>query len=293
MARSRRSRPSSGRRGGGSPVLELTVTAHDKSHKMHRKTTTRTFKQTTVTDIARKMAGEHGLKVGKLATVAGGAAEERHQVGETDWQYLSNIVRRHGGELDVSRGRAARHRPDEDEVGRGQAGVRREPPALPPARLAASGRSRRSRPSAGTSRRRRRSSAPGTLKASTTVLDAKVNGAVSGTEALLAGAHVSTAAEAKAWAKAAAARLGHERVQGTAIATGDPTAAGGRVRRHRRRRQALRRHAQDRLRRPYLRRAGLYDTAHAGRRRPAAGSVLGRTRTRACLRRSSRDRRRH
>src|SRR5204863_54643 len=42
---------------GGYPVLELTVTAHDRSHRMHAKTTTRTFRQTTVTDIARKMAG--------------------------------------------------------------------------------------------------------------------------------------------------------------------------------------------------------------------------------------------
>ena len=49
---------------GGAPVLELTVTAHDRSHRMHRKTTTRTFRQTTVSDIARKMAGEHGVKVG-------------------------------------------------------------------------------------------------------------------------------------------------------------------------------------------------------------------------------------
>ena len=88
----------------GEPVMELTVTAHDRSHRMHRKTTTRTFRQMTVTDVARKMAGEHGLKVGKLANLPGGAAEERHQVGETDWEYLSRLVTSHGGELDVAGG---------------------------------------------------------------------------------------------------------------------------------------------------------------------------------------------
>ena len=84
--------------------MELTVTAHDRSHRMHRKTTTRTFRQMTVTDIARKMAGEHGVKVGTLANLPGGAAEERHQVGETDWEYLSRLVHNHGGELDVAAG---------------------------------------------------------------------------------------------------------------------------------------------------------------------------------------------
>jgi uncharacterized protein involved in type VI secretion and phage assembly len=67
----------------------------------------------------------------------------------------------------------------------------------------------------------------GTPKASTTVQDSGVNGAVSGTKVLLATTHVSTDAEADARAKAAAIHLGHERVQASAVAQGDPVLLAG------------------------------------------------------------------
>ena len=43
-------------------------------------------------------------KVGTLAAVGGGAAEVRHQVGESDWAFLSRLVSNHGGELDIAGG---------------------------------------------------------------------------------------------------------------------------------------------------------------------------------------------
>ena len=211
---------------GGYPVLELTVTAHDRSHRMHAKTTTRTFRQTTVTDIARKMAGEHGVKVGKLANLPGGAAEERHQVGETDWEYLSRLVRAHGGELDVAAG--ALHIIDPSkaksaaaELVYGQTLQRFRP------RVSALGQAAKVNVRGWDVKKKTAIAKAGTPKASTTTQDAKVNGAVSGTDVLIATAHVSTDAEADARAKASAMHLGHERVQASAVSQGDPLLLAG------------------------------------------------------------------
>jgi uncharacterized protein involved in type VI secretion and phage assembly len=76
-------------------------------------------------------------------------------------------------------------------------------------------------------KRKQAISKPGTPKASTTVQDSSVNSAVSGSKVLLATRHVSTAAEAEAQAKAAALHLGHERVQASAVASGDPLLLAG------------------------------------------------------------------
>ncbi len=211
---------------GGAPVMELTVTAHDKSHRMHRKTTTRTLRQTTVADVARKMAGEHGVKVGTLAALPGGAAEERHQVGETDWEYLSRLVQNHGGELDVAAGALsiidpAKTKSPAAELVYGETLQRFRP------RVSALGQAAKVNVRGWDIKKKAAIAKTGTPKASTTVQDADVNGAVSGSAVLLATTHVSTDAEVDARAKAAAMRLGHERVQGSAVAQGDPLLLAG------------------------------------------------------------------
>jgi uncharacterized protein involved in type VI secretion and phage assembly len=211
---------------GGEPVLELTVTAHDRSHRMHRKTTTRTFRQTTVSDIARKMAGEHGVKVGTLADLGGGAPEVRHQVGETDWEYLSRLVLSHGGELDVAAGAMhivdpAKTKSAAAELVYGETLQRFRP------RVSALGQAAKVKVSGWDVKKKALISKEGVPKASTTTQNAKVNGAVSGSEVLLATTHVSTDAEATSVAKAAALHLGHERVQATAVAQGDPLLLAG------------------------------------------------------------------
>jgi uncharacterized protein involved in type VI secretion and phage assembly len=210
----------------GEPVMELTVTAHDKSHKMHRRTTTRTFRQMTVADIARKMAGEHGVKVGKLATLPGGPAEERHQIGETDWEYLSRLVSSHGGELDVAA--SALHIVDPSktksaaaELVYGETLQRFRP------RVSGLGQVATVDVRGWDVKRKKAIAKSGTPKAATTVQNGSVDGAVSGSKVLLATTHVSTDAEADARAKAAALQLGHERVQATATASGDPLLLAG------------------------------------------------------------------
>lgn len=206
----------------GEPVLELTLTGHDRSHRMHRTTTTRTFRQMTVADVARKMAGQHGLKVGTLATLKGSPAEERHQVGETDWEYLSRLVSSHGGELDVAGG--ALHIVDPAESKRavaelvyGETLQRFRP------RVSSLGQVADVTVSGWDRKKKEMATATGKPKAATTVQNGKVDSEVSGTKVVL----VSTDDEVKGRAAAAAVRLGHERVQGTAVAQGDPTLLAG------------------------------------------------------------------
>jgi len=145
-----------GARPGGAPVLELIVIGHDRSHRMHRKTTTRTFRQVTVTDVAKKIAQEHGLKVGRIAPIGGEPAEVLHQVGETDWAFLSSQVAGHGGELDIAAGALSVVDPTKAvaevaELIYGETLARGCRP---------SAKSRRSRSTAGIRRARRRSSSP-------------------------------------------------------------------------------------------------------------------------------------
>lgn len=211
---------------GGEPVMELTVTAHDRSHRMHRKTTTRTFRQTTVTDVARKMAGEHGVKVGQLANLPGGAAEERHQVGETDWEYLSRLVHSHGGELDVAAGAMHIIDPSKTKAAAAELVYGETLQRFRP-RVSALGQAAKVTVRGWDVKKKAAIAKSGTPKASTTVQDSTVNGAVSGSEVLLATTHVSTDAEADARAKAGALHLGHERVQATAVAQGDPLLLAG------------------------------------------------------------------
>jgi len=210
----------------GEPVLELTVTAHDRSHRMHRRTTTRTFRQSTVTDIARKMAGEHSIGVGTLADLGGGAAEERHQVGESDWEYLSRLVRAHGGELDVAAGKLhvidpTKTKAPAADLAYGQTLQRFRP------RVSSLGQVAKVEASGWDVKRKQALRQTADPKASTTVQNSTVNGAVSGSTVLVATGHVSNDAEVRAHAKAAAMHLGHERVQAMAVASGDPKLLAG------------------------------------------------------------------
>jgi phage protein D len=210
----------------GEPVLELTVTGHDRSHRMHRQTTTRTFRQVTVTDIARKMAGEHGLTVGTLAAVGGGAAEVRHQVGESDWTFLSRLVGNHGGELDIAGG--ALHIVDPERSRRavaelvfGESLERFRP------RVSTVGQVAEVTVHGWDPRQKQEIVGQATPQASTPVERSALDGEVAGTTVLIANAAISTPAEADAQAKAAARHIGHERVQATAVAAGDPKLLAG------------------------------------------------------------------
>ena len=211
---------------GGTPVLELTVTAHDKSHRMHRKTTTRTFRQMTMADIAKKMAGEHGLKVGKIASLPGGAAEERHQVGETDWEYLARLVQSHGGELDVAAGALHVVDPTKTQAAAAELIYGETLQRFRP-RVSSLGQAAKVNVRGWDVKKKKAIAKEAVPKASTTTQNGKVNTAVSGSAVLLATTHVSTDAEADARAKAAALHLGHERVQASAVAQGDPLLLAG------------------------------------------------------------------
>ena len=210
----------------GEPVLELIVTAHDNSHRLHRKTTTRTFRQTTVSDIAKKMAGEHGLKMGTIAALGGGAPEERHQVGETDWSYLSRLVARHGGELDISGGKLNILDPTKTkgqvaELVYGE-GLERFRP-----RISSVGQVAEVNVTGWDVKKKKEILKTAAPKGSTSVQNSAVNGAISGSKAAVVTALVSSDAEAEAAAKGIAARLGHERLQAEAVASGDPLLLAG------------------------------------------------------------------
>jgi uncharacterized protein involved in type VI secretion and phage assembly len=210
----------------GEPVLELLVTAHDRSHRMHRRTTTRTFRQVTVSDIARKMAGEHGLKVGTIATLGGGAAEERHQIGESDWTYLSRLVANHGGELDIAGGAMhildpAKTKSAAVELTFGQNLQRFKP------RVSSVAQVETVEVAGWDPKKKQEIVQTAKPKASTSVESAKLTSAVSGSTVRIVNAAVSTTAEATAQAKASARQIGHEAVQATAIADGDPKLLAG------------------------------------------------------------------
>ena len=210
----------------GEPVLELTVTGHDRSHRMHRSTTTRTFRQMAVTDIARKMAGEHGLKVGRLANLGGGAPEVRHQVGESDWTFLARLVGTHGGELDIAGG--ALHIVDPAKATGAAAelifgeNLQRFRP-----RMSSVGQVGEVTVHGWDSKSKKELVQTAKPKAATAVQNSTVDGAVSGTTVHIPTAAVSTVDEAKAQAQAAATHIGHERVQATAVAAGDPKLLAG------------------------------------------------------------------
>jgi phage protein D/phage baseplate assembly protein gpV len=215
-----------GARHDGAPQLELIVTAHDRSHRMHRLTKTRTFRQVTVTDVARKIAGEHGLKVGKLAAIGGSPAETMHQVGETDWQFCSRIVSGHGGELDVAAGALSIIDPTKAvapvaELMWGETLERFRP------RISAVGQVEKVQVYGWDPKTKKEVMQEGIVKASTPVQKAAVDGVAAGSTVSVVTAPVSTTGDAKARAGAIAARVGHARVQAEATAVGNPLLLAG------------------------------------------------------------------
>jgi len=210
----------------GRPVLELLVTGHDRSHRMHRVTTTRTLRQVTVTDVARKLAQEHGLRVGQLAPIGAEPAEVLHQVGETDWSFLSGLVSGHGGELDVAAGALnildpTKPEPPVAELFFGQQLQRFRP------RMSSVGQVATVEVHGWDPKGKREIVQSAVPKASTPVQSTALGAAVAGSTVLIATMPVSTTGDVKARAGAIAARLGHERVQGEATATGDPRLVAG------------------------------------------------------------------
>jgi uncharacterized protein involved in type VI secretion and phage assembly len=210
----------------GDPVLELVVTGHDRSHRMHRQTTTRTFRQVTTADVARKMAGEHGLRIGTIAALNTTPAEELHQVGETDWEFLSRLVSGNGGELDVAGG--ALHVVDPTQTAQPAAelmfgeNLERFRP-----RISSVGQVEKIEVRGWDPKGKREIVQTATVTASTPVQSAKINGAVSGTTVLAPTTPVSNSGDVKARAQAIATQLGHERVQGEATAVGNPRLLAG------------------------------------------------------------------
>jgi len=215
-----------GSRHNGGPQLELIVTGHDRSHRMHRLTTTRTFRQVTVVDVAKKLATEHGLKIGKIAPIGGQPAEVLHQVGESDWSFLSGLVSGHGGELDVAAGALNIIDPTK--------------PVAPVAELMWGETLERFRPRISSvaqvakvevlgwdPKAKKEVTQTAMVKASTPVQKAAVDKAVSGSQVAVVTAPVSTTGDAKARAGAIAARVGHERMQAEATAGGNPLLLAG------------------------------------------------------------------
>jgi phage protein D len=76
----------------------LVVRGYDRSHRLQRVRRTRTFLNMTDSDIARKVASEAGLKIGRIdATKATHA--HLSQVDETDWDFLQARAKETGHEL--------------------------------------------------------------------------------------------------------------------------------------------------------------------------------------------------
>ncbi|MDP2712864.1 MAG: VgrG-related protein [Solirubrobacteraceae bacterium] len=215
-----------GTRPGGEPALELIVTGHDKSHRMHRKTTTRTLRQVTVSDVAKKVAGENGLAVGTIAQLGGGPAEVMHQVGETDWAFLSRLVAGHGGELDVAAGKLhvidpAKTEKEVAELTWGETLERFRP------RVSSVGQVAEITVHGWDAKKKQAIVKTAKAKASTAVEQSGLDSAANGSTVHVVTAPVSTDGDVQAAATAIAGHLGHERVQAEAVAAGDPLLLAG------------------------------------------------------------------
>ena len=273
--------------------MELTVTAHDRSHRMHRKTTTRTFRQMTVTDIARKMAGEHGLKVGKLAQPRRrGAPRSATRWGRPTGSTSRGSSQSHGGELDVAAGALHIIDPSKTksaaaELVYGETLQRFRP------RVSGLGQAATVDVRGWDVKKKTAIAKSGTPKASTTVQES------SGQTAPSPGARCcSPPPTCRPTRRPTPTRRPPRCISATSACRRRrplprrSAAARRRVRRRLRRRHALRRHAPDRLGDPQLRDARLRHAAHARCRRPAARrDDAGRPRPQ--LRRPPRHRGRH
>lgn len=210
----------------GKPRVELVVVAHDKSHKMHRGGQSRTFTQVTATDVIRKMAGEHGLAVGQLFNLPGGAAATMHQVSETDWDFLSGLVRDRGGELDIAAGKLhvldpSKLKPPVCTLQLGETLVRYRP------RLSSLSQTGQVMANGWDAKKKQMVSATATPASISDVPSTAVSGSVNGTKIQTDPSHLATQPEMKAYAAGVAARVGAARVQAEAVALGDPRLVAG------------------------------------------------------------------
>ncbi len=215
-----------GARPGGEPVMALVVTAHDGSHRMHRATTTRTFRQMTVADVARKMAGEHGLRVGKIAAIGTSPNEVMHQVGETDWAFLSRLVHGHGGELDIAGGALHVVDPTKSEAAVAEL-VWGESLARYRPRISSLGQVEKVSVRGWDPQKKKEITKNATATSGSPIDGKTVKDHASGTEAFVVTAPVTSDGDAADRAKAVAGRIGRERVQAEAETYGDPRLLAG------------------------------------------------------------------
>jgi uncharacterized protein involved in type VI secretion and phage assembly len=83
---------------------------YDRSHRMHTARHSQTFQRMSVADIARKVIGTHGLSAGTIEA-AGGSLEFVQQSAETDWQLLWRLARAVGLEVVADSGRIHLRKP--------------------------------------------------------------------------------------------------------------------------------------------------------------------------------------
>jgi uncharacterized protein involved in type VI secretion and phage assembly len=80
--------------------VQMVVRAYDKSHRMMRARKQRTFKNKTVSDIVKEVAGEYGFSIS--AQDSGDPLDFMLQHNETDWDFIWRLARRVGFEFLVT-----------------------------------------------------------------------------------------------------------------------------------------------------------------------------------------------
>ena len=200
------------------------------------------------------------MSVGRSRRSRAARPRSCHQVGETDWTFLSRLVASHGGELDVAGGKLHIIDPAKTKRRGGRARLGRDARALPPARLEhrpggeghrprlgpeEEGGDRQDRPCR---RRRPRSRTPPSTARSAAARSTS------------SPRTVSTDGDADAAAAAIAGAPRPRARPGRGVRDRRPAPAGRRLREVLRRRHALRRRAPDRLGRPHVYGARGYQT---------------------------------
>jgi phage protein D/phage baseplate assembly protein gpV len=82
---------------------ELVIRGYDKGHRLNRGTKNRVFKQSTDSDIVKKIAGENGLSVQADATTE--VYEHVFQYAVNDWAFVHERARRNNFEVVVEDGK--------------------------------------------------------------------------------------------------------------------------------------------------------------------------------------------
>lgn len=82
----------------------VTLRAYDLSHRLHRGKRTETYRNVKDSDIARRLAGDAGLRVGAIDATPT-VHDHVSQINLTDWEFLKARAREIGYEVGVSDGR--------------------------------------------------------------------------------------------------------------------------------------------------------------------------------------------